>query len=85
MTVQASPENKFSSILKASAENLNSCAVFFNTLPDTSQTLSPSASDIAQQFPHHPLKVPLTSGVANAVVTLFMSTWNITVAESAEV
>ena len=34
-----------------------------------SQTLSPLASDIEKQFPHHPLNVPFTSGVENGSVT----------------
>ena len=42
--------------------------------------LSPSASDIAQQFPHQLLKVPLTSGVVNASVTFCISTLKVTVA-----
>ncbi len=82
MTVQEDPEKRLSWIVQLSAANLNSCAVFFNTLPDTSQILSPSESDIAQQLPHQLLNVPLTSGVVKAAVTLFMSTWNVTVAES---
>ena len=85
VTVQEDPEKRFSWIPHPSAENLNSCAVSFNTFPDTSQTLSPSESDIAQQSPHQLLNDPLTSGVVKAVVTLFMSTWNVTDAESAEV
>ena len=42
------------------------------------QILSPSASAICQQFPHHPLKIPLTSGMVNDCVTPLISNSNVT-------
>ena len=43
-------------------------------IPITSQILSPFESDIAQQFPHQELKLPLTSGVVNGSTTSVIST-----------
>ena len=73
VTVQGSPENRLSWIAQLSAANLNSWSEFFSTTPDASQILSPSGSDIAQQFPHQLLNEPLTSGVVNPEIEL-MST-----------
>jgi hypothetical protein len=48
----------------------------------TSQMPSALASVIGLQVaPHQLLNVPFTSGVVNAAVTLFMSTWKVTLKE----
>ena len=65
---QAREESKSSAMFQLSAENLYS----YDPIPSKvvkSQILSPSASDIEKQFPHHPLNVPFTSGVENGSVT----------------
>ena len=84
-TTHGSPENKFSCIFQLSAANLNSKLVFFSIFAVISQILSLLGSDIAQQLPHQLLKVPLTSGIEKDEVTLLISTWKVTLAESAAV